>query len=165
MFSLRNGRSDAAVAALCDGLGDASALFRHEVAYVLGQLEHAAAVPALAARLRDAGEHSMVRHEAAESLGAIAAACAGGAAAAACEAVLRAYLGDPERVVAESCAAALDINAYWTAFNAGEGGGEGAGVGVGEGAQEATAAESVSYAALKRQQDRQRQEAAGAAVD
>ena len=38
MFSLRNNGSKAAVEALCAGLKDASPLFRHEVAYVLGQL-------------------------------------------------------------------------------------------------------------------------------
>ena len=114
---------------------------------------------ALAGRLRDAGEHSMVRHEAAESLGAIAAASP--AHAAACEAVLREYLADPEPVVAESCAAALDINAYWTAFNAG-GAEEGGTTAVAEG--DAGAADSVSYAALKRQQDRQQAAAAAAAA-
>jgi len=71
MFSLRNAGSRAAVAALCAGLADASPLFRHEVAYVLGQLAHAAAAPALMARAADEAEHDMVRHEAAEALGAI----------------------------------------------------------------------------------------------
>ena len=103
----------------------------------------------LAARLRDAGEHSMVRHEAAESLGAIAAACPG-AVAARCEALLKEYLRDPVAVVAESCAAALDINDYWSAFNAG--GAEGVQE-EGGGGDDAATATNVSYAALKRRQD------------
>ena len=71
MFSLRNCGSRGAVLALCTGLRDPSPLFRHEVAYVLGQLSHAAATEPLKARVADAAEHDMVRHEAAEALGAI----------------------------------------------------------------------------------------------
>lgn len=71
MFSLRNCGSRGAVLALCTGLKDPSPLFRHEVAYVLGQLSHAVATEALMARVADDGEHEMVRHEAAEALGAI----------------------------------------------------------------------------------------------
>ena len=71
MFSLRNCGSRGAVLALCTGLRDPSPLFRHEVAYVLGQLSHAAATEALKLRVADADEHIMVRHEAAEALGAI----------------------------------------------------------------------------------------------
>ena len=49
MFTLRNMQTAEAVVALCAGLTDpTSALFRHEVAYVLGQLQHAAATDALA---------------------------------------------------------------------------------------------------------------------
>ncbi|CAM9203833.1 unnamed protein product [Heterosigma akashiwo] len=51
MFSLRNRGTEEAVLALADGLGDPSALFRHEVAYVLGQVQHPASVPALCAAL------------------------------------------------------------------------------------------------------------------
>ena len=58
--------------ALSSALEDrSSALFRHEVAYVLGQLAHAAAVPALVRTLRRTEESAMVRHECAEALGAI----------------------------------------------------------------------------------------------
>jgi deoxyhypusine monooxygenase len=71
MFSLRNCGSRGAVLALCTGLKDPSPLFRHEVAYVLGQLAHAIATDALMARVADNDEHEMVRHEAAEALGAI----------------------------------------------------------------------------------------------
>mmetsp|Transcript_30429 Transcript_30429/g.37618 ORF Transcript_30429/g.37618 Transcript_30429/m.37618 type:complete len:279 (+) Transcript_30429:398-1234(+) len=63
MFSLRNNGSEKAVIALAEGLNDDCALFRHEVAYVLGQMEHlaAAAVDALSATLEKKEEHMMVR--------------------------------------------------------------------------------------------------------
>jgi deoxyhypusine monooxygenase len=106
MFSLRNAGSKAAVLALCAGFQDASPLFRHEVAYVLGQLAHAASIPALMARTRDEGEHDMVRHEAAEALGAIGTG--------ECVDFLAAY--DAEGVplmLRESCQVARDVVDYW----------------------------------------------------
>ena len=72
LFGLRSVGGDAAVSALLEGLADPSALFRHEVAFALGQMQAGAAVGTLKRVLRDEGEHSMVRHEAAEALGAIA---------------------------------------------------------------------------------------------
>jgi deoxyhypusine monooxygenase len=51
---------------------DSSALFRHEVGYVFGQLQHPAAVKPLMEVLKRDHEHGMVRHEAAEALGSIA---------------------------------------------------------------------------------------------
>ena len=47
-------------------------MFRHEVAYVLGQMEALAAIPTLETVLRDAGDDAIVRHECGEALGAIA---------------------------------------------------------------------------------------------
>lgn len=47
MFTLRNIGTEDAVLALADGLKDSSALFRHEIAYVFGQLQHPASIPAL----------------------------------------------------------------------------------------------------------------------
>lgn len=86
------------------GLKCGSALFRHEVGYVLGQLQHEAAVSELAATLARTTESPMVRHECAEALGAIARP--------ACLAALREYITDPERVVRESCEVALDMYEY-----------------------------------------------------
>ncbi|CAE7704060.1 DOHH [Symbiodinium sp. KB8] len=106
MFALRNDGSDEAVLALCDGLQDtSSALFRHEVAYVLGQLERGLAADALTACLLRGAEHAMVRHEAAEALGAIGTP--------AVMAVLKEHLQDKDQVVRESCEVALDAAAYW----------------------------------------------------
>ncbi len=115
MFSLRNAGSRAAVLALCEGFHDPSPLFRHEVAYVLGQLQHKASVPALVARTRDEAEHEMVRHEAAEALGAIGTG--------ECVEVLEAFTG-PEcpTMLRESCVVAMDAADYWAT---GGGGGEG----------------------------------------
>jgi deoxyhypusine monooxygenase len=108
MFSLRNAGSKSAVLALCAGFADASPLFRHEVAYVLGQLQHAASVPALKARTQDPGEHEMVRHEAAEALGAIGNS--------ECVEFLKAYTGQECPVMLrESCTVALDAADYWSA--------------------------------------------------
>jgi HEAT repeat protein len=46
--------------------------YSFQVAYVLGQLQNKAASAALCRILRNANEHPMVRHEAAEALGSIA---------------------------------------------------------------------------------------------
>lgn len=72
LFSLRNINTAEAVLAVCDALNTGSDLFRHEVAFVLGQMEHPASVPALVKALQDTTQHAMVRHEAAEALGSIA---------------------------------------------------------------------------------------------
>ena len=94
------------------GLKDSSALFRHEVAYCLGQRQDAAAIDTLKEVLADSHEHCMsvlshavlsqlqaanyplilnavnrVRHEAGEALGAIGTAT--------CLKELQQYLQDP----------------------------------------------------------------------
>ena len=66
MFSLRNMNSDEAALALVKGFEDESALFRHEVAYVLGQMQRPITSAALIEVLKKKDEHRMVRHEAAE---------------------------------------------------------------------------------------------------
>uniref|UniRef100_A0A3Q0SJ80 Deoxyhypusine hydroxylase n=1 Tax=Amphilophus citrinellus TaxID=61819 RepID=A0A3Q0SJ80_AMPCI len=104
MFALRNLGTEEAVLALGDGLHCSSALFRHEIGYVLGQMQHPAAVPALRAALERSNENPMVRHEAAEALGSIGRD--------ECLAVLCHYREDPERVVKESCEVALDMLEY-----------------------------------------------------
>ncbi|OWZ62814.1 deoxyhypusine hydroxylase [Cryptococcus neoformans] len=74
MFALRDfgAGSKEAVEALADGFRDGSALFRHEIAYIFGQISSPYSIPSLLSRLRDAKEDDMVRHEAAEALGGIA---------------------------------------------------------------------------------------------
>lgn len=104
MFSLRNiGGSEAALA-LAKGLFSGSALFRHEVAFVLGQMQEEASVPYLVKSLKDSKENEMVRHECAEALGAVANV--------ECRQVLEQFLKDEKRVVSESCIVALDMCDY-----------------------------------------------------
>ncbi|KAM6107138.1 deoxyhypusine hydroxylase [Pterocles gutturalis] len=104
MFALRNLGGQAAVLALADGLRSGSALFRHEIGYVLGQMQDEACVPQLTAALCSRTESPMVRHECAEALGSIARPS--------CLETLRAFACDEERVVRESCEVALDMYEY-----------------------------------------------------
>lgn len=94
-----------AVHALAAGFQDPSALFRHEVAFVFGQLSHPASIPALLAVLENKQEESMVRHEAAEALGSLGEEPG-------VEDMLRRFLHDPEQVVRESVVVALDMAEY-----------------------------------------------------
>ncbi|KRX46866.1 Deoxyhypusine hydroxylase [Trichinella murrelli] len=80
---------------------DGSALLRHEVAFVLGQLANPVAMDVLQRRLCKMDENCMVRHECAEALGAIGNL--------ECRRILEQFLQDKERVVRESCEVALDI--------------------------------------------------------
>lgn len=101
LFALRNRGGGDAVAALAASFASRSALLKHEVAYVLGQVQDAGTVDQLRAVLGDAAENAMVRHEAAEALGSIAAP--------ECLELLRQYAADPEPIVADSCVVALDM--------------------------------------------------------
>lgn len=106
MFTLRDMNSDESALALVEGFRDPSALFRHEVAYVLGQMQRPATVPGLSQVLQNLTEHEMVRHEAAESLGSIGTK--------ECEEILALYRNDNKQVVKESCIVALNTVEYWT---------------------------------------------------
>jgi len=107
MFSLRNKADDVSVKALASGLSCSSALFRHEVAFVLGQVASPCAVAELVDRLRDTEESPMVRHECAEALGGIASPDVD------VESELTKYLdSDIPAVVRESCVVALDMADY-----------------------------------------------------
>ncbi|KAI0647774.1 ARM repeat-containing protein [Trametes meyenii] len=106
MFALRNIGNAPAVDALAAGFSDDSALFKHEIAFVFGQLLSTHSVPALLKVLQDAQESDMVRHEAAEALGGIATP----------EVLpyLKEYMSKPDapRVVRESCQVAIDMWEY-----------------------------------------------------
>ncbi|KAI8826869.1 armadillo-type protein [Fimicolochytrium jonesii] len=104
MFALRNRGDEESVLALAEGFGDESALFRHEIAYVFGQLQHPASIPSLSTRLRNTAEESMVRHECAEALGSIATKD--------CMDLLEEYRKDADVVVRESCVVGLDMAEY-----------------------------------------------------
>ena len=80
------------------GLRAGSALFRHEIGYVLGQMQDEACVPQLTAALRSRAENPMVRHECAEALGSIARPS--------CLETLRAFARDPVPVCRRALQAA-----------------------------------------------------------
>jgi len=113
MFSLRNKGGKDCVLQLCLALTNdsSSALLRHEVAYVLGQMQHPASVEALEISLRRKDEHEMVRHESAEALGAIEGRWED------CEKILQEFTEDRNIVVRESCLVALDAADYWDHSN------------------------------------------------
>ncbi|KAK9764243.1 deoxyhypusine hydroxylase [Basidiobolus ranarum] len=104
MFALRNIGTTEAVLALAEGFDDESALFRHEIAFVYGQMQHTASVPALIKVLTNAEEAPMVRHEAAEALGSIASPEV--------LPILQKFRADNVKVVADSCNVALDMYEY-----------------------------------------------------
>ncbi|KAF9499033.1 ARM repeat-containing protein [Pleurotus eryngii] len=106
MFGLRNIGTPDAVNALASGFSDGSALFKHEIAFVFGQMLSPHSVPSLIKVLENNGESEMVRHEAAEALGGIATP----------EVLpyLKKWMSidDSPRVVRESCQVAIDMWEY-----------------------------------------------------
>ena len=86
-----------------------SALLRHEIAFVLGQMQSPGSAEVLKTVLRRCGEHPMVRHEAAEALGAVATAS--------CWDTIK-YFANPKHekcaLVRDSCVLALDMYDYYT---------------------------------------------------
>ncbi|KHJ30241.1 putative deoxyhypusine hydroxylase [Erysiphe necator] len=114
MFSLRDLASSSrsstatlAVLSLAKGLSDPSALFRHEIAFVFGQLGHPASIPALTATLSNMNEVSMVRHEAAEALGSLGDQPG-------VKEILKKFFNDKDQIVRESIIVALDMADYET---------------------------------------------------
>lgn len=101
MFRLRDIASPEAIDALATGFADPSALFRHEIAFVFGQLSDPHSVPALIKVAGDTKEMPMVRHEAVEALGSIASEDV--------VTFLNEYAKDAEQVVRESALVALDM--------------------------------------------------------
>ena len=101
LFALRNIGGKESVDALAAAYSSKSALLKHEIAYVMGQMQDSNAVPHLIDRLEDKEEDIMVRHEAAEALGAIGDRTA--------LSVLEKFVDDDEVVIAESCEVALDL--------------------------------------------------------
>ncbi|UZJ53831.1 hypothetical protein CBS101457_003151 [Exobasidium rhododendri] len=110
-----------AVLALAKGLSDKSALFRHEICFVFGELAHPGCVESMVKVLGDDAEEEMVRHEAAEALGAVVEEASGndeeGAEGQEVNIVMKtlkewATNEQAPRVVRESCLVALDEMAY-----------------------------------------------------
>lgn len=113
-------QAESAIQALAAGLVDKSALFRHEICFVFGELAHPASAPSMLQVLNDEKEEDMVRHEAAEALGAVVEE--GGIQEEdqtdmQTQSILRTLLRWSQdekapRVVRESCIVALDEMAY-----------------------------------------------------
>ena len=101
LFALRNIGGIDSVDSLASGFNSQSALLKHEIAYVLGQMQDKHAIKYLIERLNDLEEDLMVRHEAAEALGAIGDRKA--------MQVLEKFVDDPEPVISESCEVAIDL--------------------------------------------------------
>ena len=101
LFALRGIGGEKSVEALAPAFISNSALLKHEIAYVMGQMQDNHAVPYLIERLEDINEDLMVRHEAAEALGAIGDRTA--------LKTLEKFVNDPEPVISESCEVALDL--------------------------------------------------------
>lgn len=112
-----------AIEALADGLSDKSALFRHEICFVFGELAHPSCTESMVRVLSDSNEEEMVRHEAAEALGAVVEEGeeASGEELSEVQSIsakimqtLKRWADDQQapRVVRESCIVALDEMAY-----------------------------------------------------
>lgn len=104
MFRLRDLGTDDACLALASGFSDDSALFKHEIAYIFGQICNPVTVPSLIDVVQRTTEAPMVRHEAAEALGAIATPET--------LPVLKGLLNDKDVVVRDSAVVALDMWDY-----------------------------------------------------
>jgi deoxyhypusine monooxygenase len=109
MFRLRDLGTDEACLALASGFNDDSALFKHEIAYIFGQMGNPVTVPSLIDVVQRSSEAPMVRHEAAEALGSIATDDT--------LPVLKKLLNDKDEVVRDSAVVALDM---WEYENSGE---------------------------------------------
>ncbi|KAI5171885.1 deoxyhypusine monooxygenase [Nematocida sp. LUAm3] len=68
LFTLRNIKSNDAVEAISKCFSTSSVLLKHELAYVLGQMQNTEALPILRRILEDGEEDEIVRHEAAEAI-------------------------------------------------------------------------------------------------
>ncbi|QDZ25535.1 deoxyhypusine hydroxylase [Chloropicon primus] len=104
IFAVRNKGGKQAVDLMAKCLEQSkSALLKHEVAFVLGQLQNTEATDVLIKILRDEREHPMVRHEAAEALGSVAEKNKDVLK------LLEDYCGNECLPVAQSCMVALDM--------------------------------------------------------
>ena len=106
LFALRDINDVEAVEALAEGLetDTTSALLRHEIGFVFGEMQNPASVPALSRVLANTNEEAMVRHEVAEALGSVATPEV--------FEILKKFANDPEKVVRDSCIVALDMFEY-----------------------------------------------------
>lgn len=64
LFTLKNLGGPVAIEAIAKCFADDSALLKHELAYCLGQMQDASAIPYLVQVIEDNSQEPMVRHEA-----------------------------------------------------------------------------------------------------
>jgi deoxyhypusine monooxygenase len=98
--------TDEAVGLMCECFNDKfTPLFKHEVAFVLGQMAKTAskALTKLEQVLQDENENSIVRHETALALGEIAEG----------KELLEKYSTHKDQLVAESCIIATEFVDFW----------------------------------------------------
>jgi len=100
VFLLRQIGTEAAIDALAEVMSSPSVLLGHEVAFVLGQMRNPYIIPTLIKVLESTDYHPVVRHEAAEALGAIADPSVID--------ILAKYCDDPSVEVAHTCQIAVE---------------------------------------------------------
>jgi deoxyhypusine monooxygenase len=102
-FYLRTDGSEEAMHIICEGLRqrEDGALMRHELAYILGQIQNRLACSTLSQILDDENDDVLVRHECAEALGAIGQISS--------LSLLEKYRNHPMREIAETCDVAIDL--------------------------------------------------------
>lgn len=106
IFTLRNIGSSEAISLLCSCFStNFSALFKHEVAFILGQMAEVAseALSKLEEVLQDENENPIVRHETALTLGEISKG----------KELLKKYSTHHDQLIAESCIIAEEFVDYW----------------------------------------------------
>ncbi|SBS87914.1 deoxyhypusine hydroxylase, putative [Plasmodium ovale] len=114
LFKLRDMQSDYSIMALGEALikDKKSAIFRHEVAFVLGQALHLNSLKYLISSLTNIKEHEMVRHEVALALGSLGSLNINSKEYKNVQNMiintLKKYSRDKCRVVSESCLVGLD---------------------------------------------------------
>lgn len=100
LFGLRNIHTEESVHAIASAFSSDSVLLKHELAYVLGQMRHPAALPLLERILEDTEENEVVRHEAGEAIANFNDLSM--------LPLLRKHAGDKRLPVSETCAVALE---------------------------------------------------------
>ncbi|GAB68693.1 deoxyhypusine hydroxylase [Plasmodium cynomolgi strain B] len=114
LFKLRDMETDMSINALGEVLikDKKSAIFRHEVAFVLGQALHLNSLKYLISSLQNVGEHEMVRHEVALALGSLGSLNINSQEYKNVQSeiisTLKTFSKDACRVVSESCLVGLD---------------------------------------------------------
>ncbi|KAF7685691.1 Deoxyhypusine hydroxylase [Cucumispora dikerogammari] len=101
MFYLRNLNNAYSIEKLCKGFKCKSKLFRHEIAFVMGQMQNPDTLKILEEVIMNEEEEDIVRHEALESIGSI-----GGDKA---DEILKKFVKHEVKILRDSAVVGLDI--------------------------------------------------------